>query len=360
MTDRSALASTRRTLLGAGFAVTLLPQPLLAQVRSSTARRSTMPLKDDGYTFALSADVTRTPVRYRNRYGIEIAGDVYRSRSLNGGEKHHALVVGPPHGGVKEQGAGIYAQEMAKRGFVVLAFDPSYNGESGGEPRHVTSPELFGEDFSAGVDFLGTLQEVDRARIGAIGICGSGGFALSQASVDMRIKAVATSALYDISRVMRNGWEDSAGEAERRKSLEDLAAQRWTDVDRGAAQLQPTFPASMPAEGPDPITREFWEYYVADRGRHPRSIGGFTLTSGMSHINFGQLRHVAGIAPRPILVITGDQAHSRYMSESVHKQAPRHSELIVVPGARHIDLYDRVDLIPFDRLGEFFSGALTA
>lgn len=359
MTDRPTLAGTRRTLLGAGLAATLLPQPLLARAAQPTNRSLPMPLQNDGYTFPLSADVARTPVRYRNRYGIEIAGDIYRARSLNSGQKHRALVVGPPHGGIKEQGAGIYAQEMAKRGFVAVAFDPSYNGESGGDPRHVTSPELFAEDFSAGVDFLGTLPDVDRDRIGVIGICGSGGFGLSQAAVDTRIKAVATSALYDISRVMRNGWEDGASDADRRKSLDDLAAQRWADVDRGAPQLQPTFPASMPAEGPDPITREFWEYYVEARGHHPRSIGGFTLTSGMSHVNFGQMRNLADIAPRPVLVITGDQAHSRYMSETVHQQMP-HSELIIVPGARHIDLYDRVNVIPFDRLDAFFTGALTA
>lgn len=344
--------ASRRTLLGAGLVASLLPQSVSAQAALSA--------RDDGYTFALAPDVTRTRIRYRNRYGIEIAGDLYRARSLDGARKHDALVIGPPHGGVKEQGAGIYAQEMARRGFVALAFDPSYNGESGGEPRHVTSPELFAEDFSAGVDVLGTLPEVDRARIGAIGICGSGGFALSQAAVDTRIKAVATSALYDISRAMRNGWEDKANDADRRRTLESLAVQRWTDVDRGTPQLQPTFPAQMPAQGPDPITREFWEYYVEPRGRHPRSIGGFTLTSGMSHINFGQLRHLADIAPRRILVITGDQAHSRYFSETIHQQAPQHSELIVVPGARHIDLYDRVALIPFDQMADFFRGALSA
>lgn len=354
------LMSDRRTLLAAGFAGSLLPHALLAQTTKASDRSTTMPIQSDGYTFALAPEVTRTPVRYRNRYGIEIAADVYRAKSLNSGQKHRALVIGPPHGGIKEQGPGIYAQEMAKRGFVALAFDPSYNGESGGQPRHVTSPEVFAEDFSAGVDFLGTLPEVDRNRIGVIGICGSGGFALSQASVDTRIKAVATSALYDISRMLRNGWQDSASEADRRKTLDGLAAQRWTDVDRGAPQLQPTFPATMPATGPDPITREFFEYYVADRGRHPRSIGGFTLTSGMAHINFGQLRHLADIAPRPILLITGDQAHSRYFSETVHEQAPRNSELVVVPGARHIDLYDRVDLIPFDRLTRFFNQNLSA
>jgi fermentation-respiration switch protein FrsA (DUF1100 family) len=317
-----------------------------------------MTIQTDGYTFALSDEVTRTPVRYKNRYGIDIAGDLYQRKGLDESAAHPALVIGPPHGGVKEQGPGVYAQEMAERGFVALAFDPSYNGESGGEPRHITSPEVFAEDFSAGVDFLGTLPHVDRERIGAIGICGSGGFALSAAQVDTRIKAVATSAMYDISRVQRNGWQDRASDDERRTTLEGLAAQRWKDVDAGEPQLQPTFPAEIPP-GLDPITSEFFEYYVADRGHHPRSIGGFTVTSSMSHINFGELRHLADIAPRPILLVTGDQAHSRYFSETVHEQATGPKELLVVPGARHIDLYDRTELIPFDQLEKFFADNLT-
>ncbi len=316
-----------------------------------------MTIQRDGYTFALSDEVTRTPVRYRNRYGVEIAGDLYQRKGLDEKTTHPAIVIGPPHGGVKEQGPGVYAQELARRGFVALGFDPSYNGESGGQPRHVTSPEIFAEDFSAGVDFLGTLPHVDRERIGAIGICGSGGFALSAASVDTRIKAVATSAMYDISRVQRNGWQDSASDDDRRRTLEDLASQRWADVDAGEPQLQPTFPAEIP-DGLDPITGEFFEYYVADRGHHPRSIGGFTVTSGMSHINFGALRHLSDIAPRPILLITGDRAHSRYFSDTVHEQATGPKELVVVPGARHIDLYDRTELIPFDRLEKFFADNL--
>jgi uncharacterized protein len=316
-----------------------------------------MTIQTDGYTFALSDEVTRTPVRYRNRYGIEIAADLYQPKGLDESVTYPAIVIGPPHGGVKEQGPGVYAQELAKRGFVALGFDPSYNGESGGTPRHVTSPEIFAEDFSAGVDFLGTLPNVDRERIGAIGICGSGGFALSAAQVDTRIKAVATSAMYDISRVQRNGWQDSASDDDRRKTLEDLAAQRWKDVDAGEPQLQPTFPAAIPP-GLDPITSEFFEYYVADRGHHPRSIGGFTITSSMSHINVGELRHLADVAPRPILIVTGDQAHSRYFSETVHEQATGSAELVVVPGARHIDLYDRTELIPFDRLEKFFADNL--
>ena len=317
-----------------------------------------MPLQNDGDTFVLSDEVTRTPVRYTNRYGIEIAGDLYQRTGLDESLTYPALVIGPPHGGVKEQGPGVYAQELARRGFVALAFDPSYNGESGGEPRHITSPEIFAEDFSAGVDFLGTLPHVDRERIGAIGICGSGGFALSAAQVDTRIKAVATSAMYDISGVSRNGWQNSATDDQRRAQLEGLAAQRWADVDAGAPQLSPTFPAEIPAEGLDPITSEFFEYYVADRGHHPRSVGGFTITSQMAHINFGALRHLPDIAPRPILLITGDQAHSRYFSDTVHEQATGPKELVVVPGARHIDLYDRTELIPFDRVEKFFADNL--
>ena len=154
-----------------------------------------MTMQQDGYTFILSDEVSRTPVRYKNRYGIEIAADVYRAKNLDESVAHPAVVIGPPHGGVKEQGPGVYAQELARRGFVALSFDPSYNGESSGEPRHITSPELFAEDFSAGVDYLGTLPYVNRERIGAIGICGSGGFALSSAQVDNRIRAVATSAM---------------------------------------------------------------------------------------------------------------------------------------------------------------------
>ena len=318
-----------------------------------------MALQPDGYTFVLSDDVSRTPVRYKNRYGIEIAADLYRAKDFDASATHPAIVVGPPHGGVKEQGPGVYAQELARRGFVAIGFDPSYNGESSGEPRHLTSPELFAEDFSAGVDFLGTLGYVDRERIGVLGICGSGGFSLSAASADPRIKAVATSAMYDISGVKRNGWLNSSTEDDRRKTLADIAAQRWADVDAGEPTLSPTFPSEIPAEGLDPITAEFFEYYVADRGHHPRSIGGFTITSDAAHINFGELRHLADIAPRPILLITGDQAHSKWFSDAVHDEATGPKDLLVIPGARHIDLYDRTDLIPFDSLETFFTKNLS-
>ncbi|MBK3564940.1 alpha/beta hydrolase [Streptomyces sp. MBT62] len=308
----------------------------------------------DGYIFDIDKNVTRTSVTYKNRYGITIAADLYRPKDFDESQKHPAIVIGPPYGGVKEQGPGVYAQELAKRGFVALGFDPSYNGESSGEPRHIASPEIFAEDFSAGVDFLGTLPYVGRDRIGAIGICGSGGFALNAAQVDQRIKAVATAAMYDISGLTRGGWQDTMSDEERQAGLNKLAEQRWTDVDAGEPALTPTFPTEIP-DGLDPVTSEFFEFYVTDRGRHPRSIGGFTITSGMSHINYGALRHLPDIAPRPILLITGEHAHSRYFSDTVHEQATGPKKLVVVPGARHIDLYDRTDLIPFAELEEFFT-----
>ncbi|UZX02996.1 alpha/beta hydrolase [Arthrobacter sp. CDRTa11] len=313
---------------------------------------------EDGLTFSTAPEVTRSSVRYQNRYGIEIAADLYLPKRLDESAKHPAIVIGPPYGGVKEQGPGVYGNELARRGFVAVAFDPSYNGESGGEPRHVSSPDIFAEDFSAGVDYLGTLPFVDRERIGAIGICGSGGFALNAAQVDPRIRAVATSAMYDISRVSRNGWLDSQSDDERRAGLEVTAAQRWADVDAGKTALTPVFPDEFKPESLDPVTSEFQEYYVTDRGHHPRSIGGFTVTSSLSHINLGPLAHLQDIAPRPILLITGEYAHSRYFSDTVYAQAAEPKELIVVPGARHIDLYDRTDLIPFDTLESFFTKSL--
>lgn len=328
-------------------AVALTSPPAAADTRS--------PKRHGPYTFELDADVVRRPVRYENRYGIELAGDLYLPRDLDRRQRHRAVVIGPPHGGVKEQGPGVYANALAQRGLIALAFDPSYNGQSSGTPRHITSPELFAEDFSAGVDLLGTQRLVDRDRIGGIGICGSGGFLLSQASVDTRIKAVVTSAMYDISRASRHGFGDTSTDEQRRQQLESISQQRWDDVDARTPALSPVFPDEMPAEGPDPITREFWEYYVEPRGHHPRSIGGFTITSNASHVNFGRLRHVHDIAPRPVLMITGDQAHSRYFSEGAYTDAAEPKELHVVPGARHIDLYDRTDLIPFAEIEAFLT-----
>ncbi len=312
-------------------------------------------------TFKLSDKVTHEKVSYPNRYGITISADMYVPKGMDTSRKHPALVIGTPYGGVKEQGAGIYAQTMAERGFVAIAFDESFNGESGGQPRHISSPEIFSEDFSAGVDFLGTRPFVDRNRIGAIGICGSGAFALKAAQVDLRIRAIATASMYDMSRVIRNGWQDSMSTEERNKMLGELGEQRWKDFENGSPMLPQGFPdkptASIP-EGLDPISSEFWEYYGMARGHHPRSHGPFTATSNMAFMNFPLLNFIDTISPRPILFIMGEKAHSRYFTEDAYKMAKEPRELVVVPGARHIDLYDRTDMIPFDKLAEFFTRAL--
>lgn len=304
------------------------------------------------YTFELSDNVTRTHVSYKNRFGITLAGDLYMAKDLDTTEQHPALVIGPPYGGVKEQGPGVYANQLAQRGFVVLAFDPSYNGYSGGEPRHVSSPDVFVEDFSAGVDYLGTRPFVDREKIGAIGICGSGGFALSAAQVDKRIKAVATASMYDISKM-----GDTMTAKQLDEVLEQVSQQRWEDFENNDPEYNPSFPIepdSAVPEGLDPVSAEFYSYYGLERGHHPNARGGFTTTSQLSFLNFQLLNHIDTISPRPILFIMGENAHSRFFSEDAYEAAAEPKELYIVPDVGHIALYDRVDKIPFDKLESFF------
>jgi fermentation-respiration switch protein FrsA (DUF1100 family) len=307
-------------------------------------------------TFPLSGRVLHERVTYPNRFGIDIAADLYKPGDFDGSKRYAALIVGTPYGGVKEQGAGIYAQAMAERGFVAMAFDESCNGESGGEPRGISSLELFVEDFSAGVDFLGTRPFVDRNRIGVIGICGSGGFALSAAQVDRRIRAVATVSMYDMSRVKANGWMDSWSEEDRNAYLDQLGEQRWNEFAGGEVKTL-GLPDSID-ENTDPITREFYEFYKMPRGQHPRSTTHFTMTSDMGFMNFSLLGRIKSISPRPILFIIGEKAHSRYFSEDAYEMAAEPKELCIVPGAGHVDLYDRVNVIPWDRLTTFFSNHL--
>ena len=336
----------------------LLTAMALGVLVSTTGVASAADTLVGGKTFPPSDKVTVEKVSYKNRFGITVAADLYLPKNIDESNKYAALVIGTPYGGVKEQGAGLYAQTMAERGFVAIAFDESFNGESSGEPRHISSPDIFVEDFSAGVDYLGTRPYVDRNKIGAIGICGSGGFALTATQVDHRIKAVATASMYDMSRVMRNGWKDSMTDEQRNKVLDQFGEQRWKDFENGSPQLTPQFPAEIPSAGLDPITSEFFEYYVAPRGHHPNSIGAFSITSAMSFMNFPLLDHIKSISPRPILFIMGENAHSRYFTEDSYKMAAEPKELYIVKGARHIDLYDRKDLIPFDKLESFFKANL--
>lgn len=309
-----------------------------------------------GYIAKLHEDLIREHVRFNNRYGIAIAGDLYRRRDLDESRKHPALIVGAPYGGVKEQGPCVYANEMAERGFVVLTFDQVFMGESGGEPRRVSSPELFAESFSAGVDFLGVkVPYVDREQIGVIGICGSGGFALSAAQADTRIKAVATASMYDISDV-RGKFAGTREEFEAMKKR--LSEQRWTDFENGSPEYIPSFPEEPYAENEVPHTgteADIWNaFYAVPRGHHPNARGGFTTTSNLAMINFRSLDFIDEISPRPILFIVGDRAHSIAYSEKAYAAAAEPKELYVVEDADHIDLYDRTDRIPFAKLEEFF------
>ena len=312
----------------------------------------------DNYIFELSEKVIRQPVSYKNRFGITIAADVYRPKDFDESKQYPALIVGAPYGGVKEQGPGIYAQNMAERGFIALAFDPSFNGYSGGEPRYVTSTDHFVEDFSAAVDYLGTRPFVDRERIGVIGMCGSGALSLSAAQVDRRIKAIATTSMWEHHRFYRNGMHDSYTEEERNKILDDLAEQRYADFLADVPVLTPRDAPIGFDDSTDPIGREFGEFYSAPRGYHHNAPTQHTRTSALSFMNFPLLAFIDSISPRPILFVVGEHAFSRYFSEDAYELAAEPKELYVVPNAGHVDLYDKTDLIPFDKLETFFTNNL--
>lgn len=308
-------------------------------------------------TFAKSDKVDHKKVSFKNRYGITLAADLYQPKNISG--KLAAIAVSGPFGAVKEQSSGLYAQTMAERGFVTLAFDPSYTGESGGEPRNVASPDINTEDFSAAVDFLGLLPNVDRERIGAIGICGWGGMVLSAAAADKRIKAVVASTMYDMTRVMSKGYFDSTTPEQRTQALEQLGQQRWQDAENGTPAYGPN---ALELKGGEPqFVVEYADYYKAPRGFHPRSINSnasWTMTTPLSFMNMPILTYINEISPRPLLLIHGENAHSRYFSETAYAAAAEPKELMIIPGAVHIDLYDKVDVIPFDKLAAFFRSHL--
>lgn len=323
-------------------------------------------------TFPESDKVDHRKVTFKNRYGITLAGDLYVPKN-HAGERLAALAVSGPFGAVKEQSSGLYAQTMAERGFVTLAFDPSYTGESGGEPRNIASPDINTEDFSAAVDFLGLHASVDRNRIGVLGICGYSGMALTAATSDSRIKAVATASMYDMSRSMSRSYKDSYTKEQRHQVIDYISQQRWVDADNGNYAVglhevpfdkkgnivkgQRILPEALP-ENPDPVLAAFFNYYRTPRGFHPRGINSttaWTATTPMSFFSFPMYANIEMIFPRPILLVAGENAHSRYYSEDVYKMASEPKELLIVPDADHVDLYDKMDKIPFDKLTEFFA-----
>lgn len=308
-------------------------------------------------TFPKSEKVNHQKVTFKNRYGITLAADLYQPKITSGNLP--AIAVCGPFGAVKEQSSGLYAQTMAERGFVTLAFDPSYTGESGGEPRNVASPDINTEDFSAAVDFLGLQANVDRERIGIIGICGWGGMALNAAAVDKRIKAVVTSTMYDMTRVMSKGYNDSVTLEQRTKMLEQLSRQRWQDAENGTPAYGPVMNELKGGEAQFLV--DYHDYYRTPRGYHPRSVnsnGSWTLTTPLSFMNMPILTYIKEISPRPVLFIHGEKAHSRYFSETAYAAAAEPKELMIIPGASHVDLYDRVDIIPFDTIEKFFNTSL--
>lgn len=330
-------------------------------------------------TFAESQKVDHRKVTFQNRYGITLVGDLYIPKD-RGERKLAAIAVSGPFGAVKEQSSGLYAQTLAEQGFITLAFDPSYTGESGGSPRNVASPDINTEDFSAAVDFLGTQNEVDRNRIGILGICGWGGMALNAAAMDTRVKAVATSVMYDMSRAMGHGvgdGKDRYSTADRRAVLQYLNEQRWKDAESGttahaghdiyvdkngkATTSERILPETLPAD-PNPVLKEFFDYYRMPRGYHERSVnstGAWTATTPLSFMNMPLLSYANEITI-PTLIVTGENAHSRYFAEDAYKAVgSKEKELVIVLGANHVDLYDNAaGKIPFARFDQFFKTSL--
>lgn len=309
-------------------------------------------------TFPQSDRVSHRKVTFTNRFGITLAADLYEPKSLGG--KAAALAVAGPFGAVKEQVSGRYAQAMAERGFVTLAFDPSFTGESGGHPRNTASPDINTEDFSAAVDFLSALPEVDADRIGIIGICGWGGMAINAAAIDTRIKATVTSTMYNMSEQMHNGYQFApVSAAELHKTKEALNTQRTVDAKAGKPEYIGGFPKERPVGAPQFIL-EYWDFYMSpERGyidRAPACSTGWTKTTPLAFINT-PLDTFAGEIETPVLLVHGENAHSRYFSEEVFVRLNGdNKQLLIVPGANHTDLYDRT--IPFEKIEEFFKSNL--
>ena len=307
-------------------------------------------------TFKKDENVNIEKVTFKNRYGIELVGDLYTPKDIKKDKKYPAIAISGPFGAVKEQASGLYAQTLAKRGFVTLAFDPSYTGESSGEPRSVASADINTEDFSAAVDYLSNLNFVDANKIGILGICGFGGFALNAAAMDTRIKAVVASTMYDMTRVSAKGYFDSLDADGRYKLKESLNEQRTLDFKNSTFAKAPGLPDKLKGDEPQ-FVKDYFGYYKTPRGFHIRSInsnGNWNLTSTLSLINMPILAYSDEIKSAALLV-HGEKAHSRYFSEDAFKKLKGdNKELFIVEGANHVDLYDNMDKIPFDKIESFF------
>lgn len=319
-----------------------------------------LPLTDSwDKTFPKSDKVDHEKVTFHNRYGITLAADLYMPKNRNG--KMAALAVAGPFGAVKEQASGLYAQKLAEMGFLTIAFDPSFIGESGGRARNVASPDINTEDFSAAVDYLSNRSDVNPDKIGIVGICGFGGMAINAAAMDTRIKATVTSTMYDMSRVIANGYFDYEKDGdtlkkERMDRRKALNKQRTEDYKNGSYKRDGGVVDPLPADAPQ-FVKDYYDYYKTKRGYHPRSLNsndGWNVTSALSFTNMPLLAYADEIES-PVLIIHGEKAHSRYFSEDVFKKLKgNNKELLIVPGANHTDLYDNMDKIPFHKIAAFF------
>jgi fermentation-respiration switch protein FrsA (DUF1100 family) len=351
---RSNGTTRRRLLKRAGGAATALGVDSLLAIPFEKAEA----MIDGANNFYVSDEVAVEKVTFTDQYRMQVAGNLFLPKNLDRSAPHPAMVVGHPMGAVKEQSANLYATKMAERGFVALSLDLPFWGESEGRPRNAVSPDLYAEAFSAAVDYLGTRPFVDRDRIGALGICGSGSFVISAAKIDPRMKAIATVSMYDMGAANRNGLRKGQTLDQRKRAIAAAAEQRYVEFAGGRTEYTSGTPDRLTG---DPVGDEFYDFYRTPRGEftpkgssralttHP------TLTSNVKFMNFYPFNDIETISPRPLLFVTGSEAHSREFSEDAYQRAAEPKELFVVPGAGHVDLYDRVTLIPFDKLASFFT-----
>lgn len=320
-------------------------------------------VSNDQRTFEIYPQIEMRKVRFDNRYGIEIAGDLYLPEGFDEARGYPAIVASHPHGGTKEQANGLYAQEMATKGYVALAIDLSYGGDSGGAHRHLTTPEGFVEDLHASVDFLGTRPFVDRERIGMIGICASGSFAVAAASLDPRVKALVTVSMYDMGKAYRSGIGGSVTLERRKAILTELGETRWRQFETRETAYMNTFPVSVEETQQvydvlDPVNREFFTYYCTKRGRTAANVGSIRNDSLPALMNYFPFENLDLMEGRPMMFVMGEKAFSQEFTLDAYRRAPEPKQLVEVPGANHVDLYDDKAKIPFDKIAEFFDGAL--
>ncbi|EOG5373253.1 alpha/beta hydrolase [Cronobacter turicensis] len=336
---------------------------LLLGLLASAFAASAADMSRGADNFYESDSVIRQKVTFKNQYQMKVTGNLFMPKEMNQHARNPAIIIGHPMGAVKEQSSNLYAQKLAEQGFVTLAIDLSFWGESEGQPRNAVSPDIYAEDFSAAVDYLGTRPFVDKNRIGVLGICGSGSFVISAAKIDPRMKAIATVSMYDMGSANRNALHHSLTPEQRQKIIADAAAQREVEFTGGETRYTSGTVHKID-ENTSAIEKEFYDFYRTPRGEFtpkgstPALTTHPTLTSNVKFMNFYPFNDIETISPRPMLFITGDQAHSKEFSEDAYRRAAQPKELYIVPNAGHVDLYDRTDLIPFAKLTSFFKANL--